>query len=135
MTYNAFPYILGYTYGDGNLSASSNLVRLYDANYDFVSATLRQRFAQSFGVEPHLSFDKGNNSWVLHKTSEKVWARFQAAGVPPGRKARIIVVPGEIKQGKHTDKSEFVSGVGDAEGTSTSFNEAGRHLLATLTLN
>ena len=62
MVYNAFPYILGFTYGDGNLSASSNLVRLYDMNHDFVNTTLRQRFTESFGVEPHLSFDRSNNS-------------------------------------------------------------------------
>ena len=127
MTYNAFPYILGFTYGDGNLSASSNLVRLYDENYNFVNTTLRQRFTESFGIEPHLSFDKSNNSWVLHKTSEEVWAKLHAAGVPAGRKARTIVVPQTIKDANGTDKSEFVSGVGDAEANSTSFTELDRH--------
>ena len=71
--YNPFPYILGYTYGDGNLSKTSNLVRLYDEDYSFVDTTLRERFTESFGIEPHLSYDKSNNSWVLHKTSEEVW--------------------------------------------------------------
>ena len=127
MTYNAFPYILGYTYGDGNLAASSNLVRLWDVNHDFVNTTLRQRFAQSFGIEPHLSYDKSNNSWVLHKTSGEVWAKLHAAGVPAGRKARRITVPREISHAKHSSKSEFVSGVGDAEGSQTSFTEEGRH--------
>ena len=125
--YNPFPYILGYTYGDGNLSATSNLVRLYDENYDFVNTTLRQRFMTSFGMEPHLSFDKSNNSWVLHKTSEDVWAKLHASGVPAGRKARIIVVPQEIKDANITDKSEFVSGVGDAEANSASFKELDKH--------
>jgi hypothetical protein len=127
VTYNAFPYILGFTYGDGNLSATSNLVRLYDQNHDFVNTTLRQRFAESFGIDPHLSFDKSNNSWVLHKTSEEVWARLHTAGVPAGRKARTIVVPREIEEGNNTAKSEFVSGVGDAEASSTSFTEINRH--------
>jgi hypothetical protein len=125
--YNPFPYILGYTFGDGNLSSTSNLVRLYDENYDFVNTTLRQRFTDSFGMEPHLSFDKSNNSWVLHKTSEKVWAKLHHAGVPAGRKARTIVVPQTIKDANATVKSEFVSGVGDAEANSTSFIELDRH--------
>ena len=127
MTYKAFPYILGFTYGDGNLSATSNLVRLYDENHDFADTTLRQRFTKSFGTEPHLSFDKSNNSWVLHKTSKEVWSKLHAAGVPAGRKARIIVVPQVIKEANVTDKSEFVSGVGDAEANPTSFIELDRH--------
>ena len=127
MTYNAFPYILGYTYGDGNLAGSSNLVRLWDVNYDFVNTTLRQRFTQSFGIEPHLSFDKSNNSWVLHKTSEVVWTKLHSAGVPAGRKARVILVPQGIREACGTDKSEFISGVGDAEGSQTSFKEEDRH--------
>ena len=125
--YNPFPYILGYTYGDGNLSKSSNLVRLYDENYDFVNTTLKQRFTESFGIEPHLSYDKSNNSWVLHKTSEEVWVRLHEAGVPAGRKARIIVVPQIIKDTSSTEKSEFVSGVGDAEANSASFVANDRH--------
>ena len=125
--YNPFPYILGYTYGDGNLSKTSNLVRLYDEDYSFVDTTLRERFTESFGIEPHLSYDKSNNSWVLHKTSEEVWARLHQAGVPAGRKAKIIVVPQVIKDGSSTDKSEFVSGVGDAEANSASFKELDRH--------
>jgi hypothetical protein len=127
VTYNAFPYILGFTYGDGNLSATSNLVRMYDENYEFVNTILRQRFTESFGMEPHLSFDKSNNSWVLHKTSAEVWAKLHTVGVPAGRKARTIVVPQEINEANSTDKSEFVSGVGDAEGSSTSFTEINRH--------
>ena len=127
MTNNAFDYILGFTFGDGNLSASSNLVRLYDRNLGFVKTVLKQRFIDSFSIEPGISFDKSNNSWVLHKTSEAVWGKLHAMGVPAGRKARIIVVPEEIKNADSTTKSEFVSGVGDAEASSTSFVEANRH--------
>ena len=125
--HSSFSYILGYTYGDGNLAASSNLVRLWDENHEFVDTTLRQRFTDSFGVEPHISFDKSNNSWVLHKTSATVWSKLHAMGVPAGRKARIISVPVGIKESNGKAKSEFVSGVGDAEGNSTSFTEEDRH--------
>ncbi len=127
MTDKAFAYILGFTFGDGNLSATSNLVRLYDQDFGFVNITLRSSFVQSFGVEPRVSFDRSNNSWVLHKTSLVVWQRLNQAGVPPGRKARIISVPQGIIDSDMATKAQFLSGVGDAEASSTSFKETDRH--------
>ena len=127
MTNNPFAYILGFTFGDGNLSKSSNLVRLYDENLEFVKTVLRRRFIEAFGVVPGISLDKSNNSYVLHKTSPEVWRRLHAHGVPSGRKARIIMVPKAIATADRTTKSEFVSGVCDAEASKTSFMETDRH--------
>ena len=127
MTNNPLAYVLGFTFGDGNISKSTHLVRLYDENLEFVKTVLRQRFIESFSVEPHISFDKSNNSYVLHKTSSDVWSTLHALGVPAGRKARIISVPDEIKTADVTTKSEFVSGVSDAEASLTSFTEVDRH--------
>ncbi len=127
MTDKAFAYILGFTFGDGNLSSTSNLVRLYDQDFYFVNSILRERFVESFGVEPRISFDRSNNSWVLHKTSLLVWQQLNGAGVPPGRKARTISVPKGIADSDKTTKAQFLSGVGDAEASSTSFKESGRH--------
>ncbi len=103
------------------------LVRLYDENFEFVNRVLKQRFIESFGVEPGISFDKSNNSYVLHKTSSMVWSKLHTLGVPAGRKARIIRVPNGIKTADSTTKSEFISGVSDAEASLTAFTEADRH--------
>ena len=127
MKSESLAYILGFTLGDGNISSSSNLVRLYDQNLEFVRSTLRQRFVESFGLEPGISFDKSNNSYVLHKTSPEVWHKLHSLGVPAGRKARIIRVPRAIKTSIRTTKVEFISGVSDAEASSTSFTENNRH--------
>ena len=66
----ALAYILGFAFGDGNISKSSYLVRLYEQNQQFVETTLRSRFARSFGSEPTITFDKYNNSFVLYKSSK-----------------------------------------------------------------
>ena len=120
-------YILGFAFGDGNISKSSYLVRLYDQNHQFVRTTLRSRFIRSFGLEPTITFDKYNNSYVLYKSSKAVWERLHGLGLPSGRKARRIVVPQSINSGPTAIKSEFVSGVFDAEASRTSFTEHDRH--------
>ena len=111
VTYSALAYILGFTFGDGNISNKAFLVRLWDQNQEFVTNTLKQTFVDSFGVEPGLSFDKYNNSYVLHKKSKLVWSTLHDLGVPPGRKARVIVVPDSIKLADDASKASFVSGV------------------------
>ena len=127
MTNNSLAYILGFTFGDGNISKSTNLVRLYDQNLEFVKSVLRKRFTESFGIEPGISFDRRNNSYVLNKSSSEVWQRLHNLGIPAGKKARIIRVPDSIKTADATTKSEFISGVSDAEASSISFVENGRH--------
>ncbi len=127
MTHKAIAYILGFVLGDGNISRSGFLVRLYEQNLQFVQTVLKPRFSECFGVEPGISFDKSNNSYVLHKRSEVVWRQLHDSGVPPGRKARIIVVPEHISLADSTIKSAFVSGVFDAEASQTLFVEADRH--------
>ncbi len=124
---NPLVYILGFTFGDGNISKSTNLVRLYDENLEFVKTVLRRRFIESFGLVPGISFDKSNNSYVLHKTSSEVWNRLHDLGVPPGRKARIIKVSEKITEADRATKAEFISGVSDAEASKTTFTEVDRH--------
>jgi intein/homing endonuclease len=120
-------YILGFVLGDGNISKSGSLVRLYDQNYEFVSTTLRNAFVNVFDVNPSISFDRFNNSYVLHKWSKRIWTQLHSLGVPAGKKARIITVPETIKLGTVEQKSSFISGVFDAEGSLTSFSEKRRH--------
>lgn len=127
VTHNALSYILGFTLGDGNISKKGFLVRLYDQNHQFVQTILKPEFMKSFGVEPGISFDKSNNSYVLHKKSEAVWETLHSLGVPAGRKARIIVIPDKVNSGDVITKSSFVSGVIDAEGSITSYSEVDRH--------
>ena len=124
---NALAYILGFAFGDGNISKSSYLVRLYEQNQQFVETTLRSRFVRSFNIEPNISFDKYNNSFVLHKSSKVVWDRLHGLGLPSGRKARTITIPSAVISGPARVKSEFASGVFDAEASRTSFTEADRH--------
>ena len=124
---NSLAYILGFVFGDGNISKSTNLVRLYDENHEFVKTILKRRFIESFGIIPGISFDKSNNSYVLHKTSSEIWNKLHDLGVPPGRKARIIKITEVIAEANSTTKSEFISGVSDAEGSKTAFTEANRH--------
>jgi intein/homing endonuclease len=120
-------YILGFVLGDGNILKSGSLVRLYDQNYEFVSTTLRNAFVNVFDVNPSISFDRFNNSYVLHKWSKRIWTQLHSLGVPAGRKATIIAVPETIKLGTVEQKSLFMSGVFDAEGSLTSFSEKRRH--------
>ncbi len=127
MTNNDLAYILGFAFGDGNISRTGFLVRLYDQNQRFVETTLKPAFTGSFGEEPGISFDRHNNSYVLHKRSRSVWERLNELGLPAGRKARIIVVPDSIKSADNKTKAAFVSGVFDAEGSSTKFTESDRH--------
>ena len=127
MTNNSLAYILGFTFGDGNISKSTNLVRLYDQNLEFVKTVLRQRFIECFGIEPGISFDRSNNSYVLYKSSAEVWRKLNRLGVPAGRKARIIRIPNDIQKANPVTKSEFISGVSDAEASSTSYAEVDRH--------
>ena len=127
VTHNALSYILGFVLGDGNISRTKFLVRLYDQNLQFVKTVLKPEFTESFGVEPGISFDKSNNSYVLHKRSEAVWNQLHDLGVPAGRKARIIVVPDTINSADVAEKAAFLSGVFDAEGSQTSFTEVDRH--------
>jgi hypothetical protein len=94
---------------------------------EFVKIVLRKRFIESFGLVPGISFDKSNNSYVLHKTSAEVWNKLHDLGVPPGRKARTITIPQQIENADRSTKSEFISGVSDAEGSKTSFSETDRH--------
>ncbi len=127
MTHKAIAYILGFVLGDGNISRSGFLVRLYEQNLQFMQTVLRPRFYESFGVQPGVSFDKSNNSYILYKGSKAVWQQLHGLGVPPGRKARIIVVPNHISLADSMIKSAFVSGVFDAEASLTSYTEADRH--------
>ena len=127
MIHDSLAYILGFAFGDGNISKSGYLTRLYDQDQQFVETTLKQRFIDSFGVKPGVSFDRSNNSYVLFKRSKATWNELHNLGLPAGRKARIIEIPPVIDLGNTTVKSEFISGVFDAEGSSTSFSEVDRH--------
>ncbi len=108
-------YLLGFAFGDGNLSKKGYLVRLYDENPKFVSNVLKEKFIHHFGEKPGVSFDSNNNSYVLYKRSRAIWKEFRDHGLPPGRKARIISVPEIIMSGSRAIRMEFVSGVFDAE--------------------
>ena len=46
----AVAYILGYVIGDGNLSKTSYLIRLYDSNREFVGNVLAKMFREAFNV-------------------------------------------------------------------------------------
>jgi hypothetical protein len=127
VTHSALHYILGFVLGDGNISKSDYLIRLYDQNPDFVETVLKTRFYEVFGLEPSISFDKSNNSYVLYKGSKAAWQQLKTMGVPPGRKARIISIPEHVSLADSATKSDFVSGVFDAEGSLTSFTETDRH--------
>ena len=127
MTHSAVSYILGFVIGDGNISKTNYLIRLYDQNQQFVEKTLKALFEQSFGIVPKVSFDKSNNSYLLYKGSKVVWQQLHDLGVPVGRKARTIVIPDHIVLADSTTKSFFISGVFDAEGSLASFAEEDRH--------
>jgi hypothetical protein len=127
VTHNALSYILGFVLGDGNISRSDYLIRLYDQNLQFVQTVLKTRFYEGFGIEAKISFDKSNNSYVLYKNSKTAWHKLHELGVPPGRKARTVIIPEYIRIADTSTKSDFVSGVFDAEGSSTSFIETDRH--------
>jgi len=126
-------YILGFALGDGNLSKRGNLVRLYDQNPDFVNQVLKPRFIECFGETPGVSFDRSNNSYVLHKTSPRIWKELKGFGVPPGRKARIITIPELIFTGSRRPIIAFLNGVFDAEASINKFKEKDRHPTGYLT--
>ena len=122
-----FAYILGFTFGDGNLSRNDYLVRLYDANNVFVQKVLARKFADAFGVTPNISFDRSNNSYVLFKRSEKIWRKLREYGVPDGKKARTIKIGKIITNADRNFKLAFCAGICDAEGTLVRFTEPKRH--------
>ena len=119
-------YILGFAFGDGNISKRGYLVRLYEQNKEFID-NLGRMFSDCFGVMPKIYLDRYNNSYVLYKNSKNIWNALRSMGLPVGRKARIIEVPESIKSADPETKAWFVSGVFDAEASSTSFSEQGRH--------
>ncbi len=120
-------YILGFAFGDGNISKDGYLVRLYEENLEFLKATVKPRFVESFGTKPGISYDSSNNSYVLHKRSKQIWNTMRNFGMPAGRKARIITIPDIINSGNAETKSAFVSGVFDAEASITAYSEKDRH--------
>lgn len=127
--HKAFAYILGFAFGDGNISKKGSLIRLYDENAKFVRKVLRERFIESFNEVPGISFDKSNNSYVLHKRSAIIWKELKNYGIPPGRKARIISVPEPIIMGSRATQTQFVSGVFDAEASINTYKDKNRHPL------
>ncbi len=120
-------YILGFAFGDGNISKDGHLVRLYEENLEFLKTTVKPRFIESFGTKPGISYDLTNNSYVLYKRSNQVWNTLHNLGIPAGRKARIIIIPDMINLGDTKTKTAFVSGVFDAEASITSYSEKDRH--------
>lgn len=125
--HKSLAYVLGLALGDGNISKTGHQVRFYDENLEFLKTTVKQKFIESFGTRPGISYDSSNNSYVLHKRSKQVWNTLHKLGIPAGRKARIIIIPDIINSGNAKTKSAFVSGVFDAEASITSYSEKDRH--------
>ena len=124
----AVAYILGYVIGDGNLSKTSYLIRLYDSNREFVENVLAKMFREAFNVRPLIYYDRHNNSYVLYKSSKKIWLRLRSLGVPAGKKAKTVSVPETIIDSKdEIVKREFLSGIFDAEACVTSFRQKHKH--------
>ena len=110
-------YIIGYIIGDGNLSKTSYLIRMYDSNEQFASTILLPTFHTAFGSTPTLWYDKHTNGFVVYISSKPIWQQIRKLGVPSGAKARTARVPSKIRTSAVEAQRSYLSAFFDAEGS------------------
>ena len=120
-------YIVGFITGDGNLSKSQPLIRMYDSDKHFTHNVLKPLFNRAFNKMPRVIYDKHNNGYVVYSYSKRIWNTLKQIGIPTGAKSRIVRVPLIIKKGIDEIKSSYIAALFDAEGSTDEIIEQKRH--------
>ena len=120
-------YIVGFIVGDGNLSKTLYLVRMYDSDKKFANSFLNSTFYKAFRKMPNVIYDKHNNGYVVYAYSKRIWNFLREIGIPAGKKARSIEVPTRIRNGTIAVKSSYLAAFFDAEGSISSIVDKKRH--------
>jgi hypothetical protein len=120
-------YIVGFIIGDGNLSKTNYLIRMYDSNKQFVTNILLPTFHAAFGSTPTLWYDKHNNGFVVYRNSKPIWQQLIDIGVPTGAKARTARIPPQIQKTSAKKQRAYLAAFFDAEGSIGCIVDPKRH--------
>lgn len=120
-------YILGFVVGDGNLSKTQYLIRMYDSDKKFANSILSSTFYKAFDKRPNVIYDKHNNGYVVYAYSKRIWNYLRQIGIPTGKKARSARIPNTIRNGTTTAKLSYLAAFFDAEGSLSSIVDSKRH--------
>lgn len=120
-------YIVGFIIGDGNLSKTNYLIRMYDSNEQFASNTLLSTFHTAFDNTPTLWYDKHTNGFVVYLNSKPIWQQIRKLGVPIGSKARTARVPPKIQTSSADVQRSYLAAFFDAEGSVGCIVDPKRH--------
>jgi intein/homing endonuclease len=120
-------YIVGFIIGDGNLSKTNHLIRMYDSNEQFAENFLLPIFHTAFGVTPTLWYDKHTNGFVVYINSKPIWQQLKKIGIPTGAKARTARIPSKIQKGSAEVQQSYLAAFFDAEGSLGNIVDPKRH--------
>ena len=120
-------YIVGFITGDGNLSKTNYLIRMYDSNEQFAEHILLPTFHTAFGVTPTLWYDKHTNGFVVYINSKPIWHQLKDIGVATGAKAQTVRIPSEIQKSSAEVQQSYLAAFFDAEGSFGNIVDPKRH--------
>jgi len=120
-------YIVGFIIGDGNLSKTNYLIRMYDSNEQFSKNILLPTFHAAFGSTPTSWYDKHTNGFVVYLNSKPIWQQLIDIGVPTGAKARTARIPPKIQQTSVKVQQSYLATFFDAEGSIGCIVDPKRH--------